>query len=1713
MELENNTDIFIINDNIKLVLHEIYILRYLKYICKEMKINDLNVHRLVSVIYPKLQKINTIEDVDNQIILSASDMAINHHDYFSIAVYILIKRLHDNTDSDYLSVAEKLLKNTDNKGNVYPLISQDFYDFVAKHHKVITSALKYERDYDISLFGFRTLEKNYLKRSFSGVIIERPQHLYMRVAISIHRRSEDLNLIIKTYNLMSQGYFTHATPTLFHAGSINEQLASCFLLGVSDNLESLGTCWKNCAIISKFSGGIGICMTKIRSIGSFIRGTQGTSSGLKVLTIFDKIERYADQSGKRAGSIAVYIEPWHADIFYFLDLKKNVGAETERARNLFIALTVNDIFMHRVNENAVWSLMCPSDCPALIDKYGEEFDRIYIKYENEKKYIRQIQARDLWFRIMESQIETGLPYIIFKDAANYKSNQKNIGVINNSNLCVSGNTKILTDCGYIKLKDLAGKKINVWNGQQFSNSLIRQTGKDQELYLVLFSNGAKLKCTAYHKFYIRENLTVVTKNTSELKTGDVLISVQFPKLEDTVILKNQNNVNEIDRCIKWLEDRFYKYGRVVDHYYKIKSRNYKSLTNMQHFMQVLGCDPFITSEDNDNNIYTMSFDYNSMRTLIENGLKTEIDISLLTSDIDRPIKIVSITKREKKENTFCFNEPILHQGILNGVVTGNCTEIFEVSNDDEYAVCLTGDTKIITDTGIKKLIDCDKCKVLCMYNEKTSVDPHFENAYLVDNGIREVYEIKMKYNRPIKATLDHQFLVVIGNNVEWKRVSDLKVGDKIVNAKFNTLEAFKQITFDDEYGNLGYHDVSINLDHILRTNANKQASFLSGYFSAHGNIYYLGKFLYITLTIPNIKFAYDVKDILIQFGINCIVGLTLIIINNMSSIENFKQYINFHYSTDLEEKLKIYPNYYQYNDVLSNEVLSINYYGKEPVYDLVTKSHNFIANNCVSHNCNLASICLPKFVKIEKNNVYFDYDKLFEISKLVTINLNNIINNNFYPVMEAKKSNMNHRPIGIGVQGLADVFIKFKTAFDSELARDLNRKIFETIYFGAMTQSMLLAKEHGYYNSYPGSPISEGKFQFDLWNYDYSKLSKMWDWEKLRSDIKLYGVRNSLVTTCMPTASTSQIQGNNECLTADTNVFLSCGLNRKIVDIHENDQVISWNNYNLERSRVSESCFRSNKGEKQDIVRLEFIDSTFIECTKNHKILTTNGWMEADKIPLDMPIVMGIEGTYDYCDPMEADYVIEFNYFKFKNIGLDNREIFLSLFRLCGYYFGSDVIVDMQESNTNFQDMSILDFIYYYFTTDRPKYDIVLPVTNVNDKNTLLKDILRFESHIPEIYYKNGDHHIVLDNSADILRSMGIYRNILPSFMLDDNCPKSYIREFLATYLGQISKSIHTFSEINIICVIPKSRYYGLLIEQIELLLLKVGMTKNTFSFNISRDNITLKIFDIILFSQLIGFRHQVLKSLKLTVIVKYLQYSKLTDNPIPITNFFTELGCLKWFAKNYTVKIIPHYYMKLKIKRNMESQYVYDINVHENHSFVANSVVVHNCIEPYTSSLYLRSTLAGEYYIINKYLIEDLIKLNLWNANIIETIKYYEGSIQQIDVIPQHIKDIYRTVWEIPQMSLIEMSADRAPFVDQSQSLNIFLDEPNFAKLNTCLFYAWEKGLKTGLYYLRSKIASKPNKFGIDIDIINEIESKKKKKELCRLNSNNSGGCESCSS
>jgi ribonucleoside-diphosphate reductase alpha chain len=570
----------------------------------------------------------TTTELDNLAAEVCASLTVKHPDYAILAARIAISNLHKTTSQSFSNTMKRLYTYINPITNENAaLIAPDVYGVVKKHAARLDEVIDYDRDFDYDYFGFKTLERSYLIK-LDGKVVERPQHMLMRVAIGIHK--EDLEAAIETYHLLSQKWFTHATPTLFNAGTPKPQLSSCFLLTMKDDsIDGIYDTLKQCAKISQSAGGIGLSIHNVRAKGSYIRGTNGKSNGIvPMLRNFDMTARYVDQGGgKRKGSFAVYLEPWHADIKDFLDLKKNHGKEELRARDLFYALWISDLFMKRVEANEDWSLFCPNEAPGLADCHGAEFERLYEKYEKEGRARETIKAQELWFEVLESQIETGTPYLLYKDAANAKSNQKNLGTIKSSNLC---------------------------------------------------------------------------------------------------------------------------------------------------------------------------------------------------------------------------------------------TEILEYTSPDEVAVC------------------------------------------------------------------------------------------------------------------------------------------------------------------------------------------------------------------------------------------------------------------------NLASLALPKFVVEGKDGKkYFDHRRLYEVTKVATRNLNKVIDVNYYPVEEARRSNFRHRPIGLGVQGLADAFIMLRMPFDSPEAKGLNEDIFETIYYAAMETSMELAKIQGTYETYDGSPVSQGLFQFDLWGV--TPKSGRWDWSELKSKVKKYGVRNSLLVAPMPTASTSQILGNNEC--------------------------------------------------------------------------------------------------------------------------------------------------------------------------------------------------------------------------------------------------------------------------------------------------------------------------------------------------------------------------------------------------------------------------------------------------------------------------------------------------------------------------------------------------------------------------------------------------------
>lgn len=363
-------------------------------------------------------------------------MTTSHPDFSVLAARIVISNLQKETDDQFSAVIEKLYHHEHPKlKQPSPLVSKGLYDVVKANADKIDAVIDHKRDYDFSFFGFKTLERSYLLK-INNRIVERPQYMIMRVALGIH--GEDLESAFKTYDLMSSKYFTHATPTLFNAGTPKPQLSSCFLVQMrEDSIEGIYDTLTTCARISKAAGGVGVAAQKIRGSGSYIAGTNGTSNGvIPMMRVFNDTARFVTQGGgKRNGNFAMYLEPWHVDVFEFLDLRKNNGADEIRARDLFLGLWVPDLFMKRVEENGKWSLFCPDEAPGLWDSYGEKFNTLYMKYENEGKARKTIDAQKLWFAILESQTETGMPYMLYKDACNEKSNQKNLGTITSSNLC------------------------------------------------------------------------------------------------------------------------------------------------------------------------------------------------------------------------------------------------------------------------------------------------------------------------------------------------------------------------------------------------------------------------------------------------------------------------------------------------------------------------------------------------------------------------------------------------------------------------------------------------------------------------------------------------------------------------------------------------------------------------------------------------------------------------------------------------------------------------------------------------------------------------------------------------------------------------------------------------------------------------------------------------------------------------------------------------------------------------------------------------------------------------------------------------------------------------------------------------------------------------------------------------------------------------------
>ena len=825
---------------------------------------------------------------------------IENIEYSQLASRIIISNIQKNTLGKFSSVMGMLYNNNDKSDKHSPIITKEIYDIVQMYPKELDDAIDYKRDFLFDYFGYKILEKSYLFK-MNGRVVERPQHLYMRVSLQIHKN--DIQNVIKTYNYISQHYFTMASPTLFNSGTHMNNLSSCFLMGTEDSVSGIFKTMGDTAKISKVGGGIGIHIHNIRSKGSVIRGTNGTSDGIiPMLKVYNDISCYINQSGKRKGSFAIYLSPEHPDIFEFLDLRKNQGTEEMRARDLFLAMWIPDLFMKKVQENGDWYLMCPDECPRLNDVYGDEYEDLYNSYVEKGMYRKKIKAQEIWSKILDSQMETGTPYLLYKDSINKKSNQKNIGVIKSSNLCVSPNTMILTSEGYFPIGTLENKIVNVWNGMNFTKTVVKKTGENQKLLTVYLSNGCKLTCTYYHNFYNEHGKKIAAQ---DLHPGMILLNYKLP------IIYNPNNnlenayeigkkmgllcslnldeeqINDIivpinynlKSRVNWINGLFYEsfgfYSNCGKKIVVLSSYYETFLEKVLYLLQTLGCKPYII-QGKRYELVIYDFD---IQVLEELGVYFPIEYICLNDEqyeiynvYNDNIHVKDIVFETEISNTYCFKESERGMGVFNGVLTGQCSEITLYSDDKEYAVC------------------------------------------------------------------------------------------------------------------------------------------------------------------------------------------------------------------------------------------------------------------------NLSSIALPKYVKYnEEGEPYFDHDLLYTVAKDMVLPMNNVIDYNYYPTPETKTSNFRHRPIGIGVQGLADAFIKMKYQFESDEAKKLNKEIFETIYYATLKGSMELAKRDGAYSTFENSPFSKGLLQFDLWQESdgidlKNYLSGRWDWDALKNDIMQYGVRNSTLLTCMPTASSAQIMGNSDTI-------------------------------------------------------------------------------------------------------------------------------------------------------------------------------------------------------------------------------------------------------------------------------------------------------------------------------------------------------------------------------------------------------------------------------------------------------------------------------------------------------------------------------------------------------------------------------------------------------
>ena len=929
-------------------------------------------------------------EIDTMASLTAAALSTKHFEYADLAGRIAISNLQKQVPYDmdtYISHVEEILSDE-------TIMILKKYDW--------KSIIDTDRDFLISFFGCKTLLKAYLLKTDKQAICEPIQYMWLRVSIGIH--GDDFDAICDTYHAMSSLHCTHATPTLFHAGTKRPQLLSCFLLGIEDSVTGIYKALTDCAHISKWGGGIGVWAQGIRSNGSRIRGTNGITSGITpMLKVFNDTARYINQSGKRNGSFAIYLEPWHSDVFDFLDAKKNHGDENVRARDLFYALWIPDIFMKRVLKNESWTLFCPDECKGLADTWGDDFDTFYLQCEAEKKGKRTVPARELWNAIIDSQIETGTPYMLYKDAANRKSNQQNLGTIRSSNLCVAPETVILTNNGYQNISSLENKNVSVWNGFEFSDTIVRKTGVDQKLIKVVCDNGSTIECTPYHKFHIQVNYRgkQSIKEAQQLKKGDKLIKCELP---------------------------------------------------------VLKFDKTMTSP------YTHGF-------FCGDGTYGN-------------------TGKQEKQCSYT-SQPN----------SGYCKRHMKYQNDSTVS------------TPYCSANSYTKSPMITLYHSKMDLVDHLD---IVSKGS----ETNNRITVVINPNIEDKYFVPLQHSLQTKLQWFAGVCDADGSISINgTNKSIQIVSIHHEFlTNIRYMLHECGIESTIKQLHPSRMSYLPKNDGSGEYKYYQSKESFRILI--NSSNLYKLQ----QLGFKC---------NRLDIAQ--------------DEPQRNATRFTKITEVMDEGRIDDTYCFTEP------KNHTGIFNGIITGQCSeiieysdhkeyacctLASIALPRMIDADGK---YNFHKLGQVARTLTRNLNKVVDRNYYPVAETKISNERHRPIGIGVQGLADVYCALKLPFESPEAAQLNKEIFACMYYHAMDESCRIAQRDGPYSTFEGSPLSKGKFQFDLWGIDpVETLSDGYvlKWDELRKKVVAHGVRNSLLIAPMPTASTSQILGNTECFEPYTsNIF------------------------------------------------------------------------------------------------------------------------------------------------------------------------------------------------------------------------------------------------------------------------------------------------------------------------------------------------------------------------------------------------------------------------------------------------------------------------------------------------------------------------------------------------------------------------------------------------